>query len=153
MFFFKGRLNIQIKIIVIKNRLKKMFKFVFYMIVWKTKLSGVWFLRLDSGREPNFSVSESDMYTVHARSEICPCVPPCTRHALPYFIILTFYLSLVFFYCAKYTILIITFNLTNYILCTINTKCASYWWGCSQLSVSPHSLLLSYQPTRRAGSY
>ena len=33
-----------------------------------TKLSGVGFVRLDSGRELNLSGSESDMYTVHARS-------------------------------------------------------------------------------------
>ena len=56
-----------------------MFKFVFYTIVWKTKLSGVGFVRLDSGREPDLSGSESDMYTVQAQSKICPCVPPCTR--------------------------------------------------------------------------
>ena len=62
----------KIKITVIENRLKKMLKFVFYTIVWKTKLSGVGFVRLDSGREP-------DMYTVQARSKICPCVPPRTR--------------------------------------------------------------------------
>ena len=49
---------------VIENQLKKMFKFVFYMIVWKTKLPGVGFLRLNSGREPNLLGSESDMYTV-----------------------------------------------------------------------------------------
>ena len=66
---------IQIKIIVIENQLKKKFKFIFYTIVWKTKLSGVGFIRLDSGREPGL---ESDMYTVQARSKICPCVPPCT---------------------------------------------------------------------------
>ena len=45
------------------------------MIVWKPKLSGVESVRLDSGREPNFSGLESDMYTVQARSKICPCVP------------------------------------------------------------------------------
>ena len=39
-------------------------------------------VRLDSGREPNLSGSESDMYTVHVRSKICPCVPPCTRRTL-----------------------------------------------------------------------
>ena len=49
---------------MIENQLKKMFKFVFYTIVWKTKLSGVGFVRLDSGREPDLSGSESDMYTV-----------------------------------------------------------------------------------------
>ena len=57
----------------------KMFKFLFYMIVCKTKLSKVEFVWLDSGREPNLSGSESDMSTVHARSKICPCVPPSTR--------------------------------------------------------------------------
>ena len=30
-------------------------------------------------REPHLSGSESDMYTVHVRSKICPCVPPRTR--------------------------------------------------------------------------
>ena len=57
-----------------------MFKFVFYTIVRKTKLSGVGFVRLDPGREPDLSGSESDMYThtVQARSKICPCVPPRT---------------------------------------------------------------------------
>ena len=49
-----------------QNLLKKMFKFVFYTIVGKTKLSGVRFVRLDSGREPDLSGSESDMYTVQA---------------------------------------------------------------------------------------
>ena len=39
----------------------------------------VGFLRLDSGREPHLWGSESDMYTVHAQSKICPCLPPCTR--------------------------------------------------------------------------
>ena len=42
-------------------------------------MSGVGFVRLDSGREPNLSGSESDMYTVHARSKICPSMPPRTR--------------------------------------------------------------------------
>ena len=42
-------------------------------------LLGVGFVRLDSGREPNLSGSESDMSTVHARSWICPCLPPRTR--------------------------------------------------------------------------
>ena len=37
------------------------------------------FVRLDSGREPNLLGSESDMYTVHAWSKICPCMPPRTR--------------------------------------------------------------------------
>ena len=36
-------------------------------------------VRLDSGRESYLSGSESDMSTVHARSKICPCLPPCTR--------------------------------------------------------------------------
>ena len=44
----------------------------------KDKISGVGFLRLDSYREPDLSGLESDMYTVQARSKICPCVPPCT---------------------------------------------------------------------------
>ena len=51
-----------------------MFKFVFYMSVLKTKLSGAGFVRFDSGREPDLLGSESDMFTVHARSKICPCV-------------------------------------------------------------------------------
>ena len=76
-FFCKeGYIYIQIKKIVIENQLKKS---VFYAIVWKTKLSEVGIVRLDSGREPNLSGSESNMYTVHARSKICPCVPPHTR--------------------------------------------------------------------------
>ena len=29
--------------------------------------------------EPNLSGTESDMYTVHARSKLCPCVKPRTR--------------------------------------------------------------------------
>ena len=33
-----------------------------------------------TGREHNLSGSESDKYTVQARSKICPCVPPRTRH-------------------------------------------------------------------------
>ena len=57
---------------------EKMLKFVFYTILWKLELSGVGFVRLDSGREHNLSGSESDMYVVHARSKICPCVPPST---------------------------------------------------------------------------
>jgi len=48
------------------------------MIVWKTKLSGVRFVRLNS-REPYLSGSGSDMYTLYARNKICPCVPPRTR--------------------------------------------------------------------------
>ena len=55
-----------------------MFKFLFYMIVWKTKLSRDGFVRLDSGEEPDMSGPESDMYTVHAWSKICLCVPPST---------------------------------------------------------------------------
>ena len=65
------------KIILIKNRLKKMFKFIFYKIVWKTKLSGVGFVRF-FGRELDFLGSASDTFTVHAQIKICPCVPPCT---------------------------------------------------------------------------
>ena len=34
---------------------------------------------MNSGKEPNLFGSESDMYTVQARSKICPCVPPCTQ--------------------------------------------------------------------------
>ena len=41
-----------------KSAEKKMFMFVFYFY-----LSGVGFVRLDSGREPDLSGSESDMYT------------------------------------------------------------------------------------------
>ena len=59
-----------------------MFKFIFYTIVWKTKLSGVGLIWLDSGREPNLSGSESDMYTVYAQSKICPCMPPRTHPSL-----------------------------------------------------------------------
>ena len=55
-------LYIQKKIIVIENQLKKLYKFVFYMIVWKTKLFGVGFVRLDSGIEPNLSGSESGYF-------------------------------------------------------------------------------------------
>ena len=43
-----------------------MFKFVLNMILWNTKLSGVRSVRLDLGREPYWSGSESDMYTVNA---------------------------------------------------------------------------------------
>ena len=55
------------------------------MIVGMAKLSGVGLVRLDSshsGREPNLSGSESDMYTVHAQSKICPCKPPRTWQTL-----------------------------------------------------------------------
>ena len=54
-----------------------MFKFVFYMSVLKTKLSGAGFVRFDSGREPDLLGSESDMYTVHAQSKICQIVRAC----------------------------------------------------------------------------
>ena len=47
-----------------------------FWLCWKLKVG---FVRLDSGREPDLSGSESDMYTVHARSKICPCLPTCTR--------------------------------------------------------------------------
>ena len=49
---------------------------LFYSLTVLLKGVGVRFVGLDSGREPNLSDSESDMSTVHARSRICPCVPP-----------------------------------------------------------------------------
>ena len=78
-FCFKWRLNIQMKITVIENRPKKVFKFVNYMIVWKTKFSGARYVQLDLGREPDLLGSESDMYTVQAQCKIFPCVPPRTH--------------------------------------------------------------------------
>ena len=59
-FFNKG--YIQTKIIVIENLLKKWF--IFYMIVRKTKLLRVGFVRLDSAQ------AESPIFP--ARSRICP---------------------------------------------------------------------------------
>ena len=45
----------------------------------KDKIVRSRFVWLDSGREPNLLGSESDMYTVHARRKICPCMPPRTH--------------------------------------------------------------------------
>ena len=57
-YFFERRLNIQKKDNCDRQSAeKKLFKFVFYMVVRKTKLLGVGFVPLDSGREPNGNLS------------------------------------------------------------------------------------------------
>ena len=63
-----------------------MFEFVFIFDCMQDRIVRSWICTarpsLDSSREPNFSGSESDMYTVHARSKIYPCVTPRTPFIL-----------------------------------------------------------------------